>query len=239
MTEVVAIVDTQEEEDFFKLKRIGQRRGFPVCEHFLTLEVFADQNKEDKNREALFRRESRGHTWVRNTYNAIHSRMSAILSDDGPNWGLGYYDQKDYAGNVWNTSGECSNTVNGRGILGSAGNVAQGIVVGSSALAWSFNHWALDARIASGTGIGQLNYWESEPFVTAAVGLTLTVTILRFINNNSGVLDTVHEVAIYENVWYAFGSRYIMLTRDLTGGTVVPDMGQLAVTYTVALTWPF
>jgi len=80
----------------------------------------------------------------------------------------------------------------------------------------------------------------SEVHSISYADTTLTNTLIRYFNNNSGGNVSVNEVALVCKYFlYGAGLMIMLLSRDKLGATVtVPDTGQLKVTYTIELAYP-
>jgi len=232
-----------EEKKYEQLRKLGQELHIPVPEHFIELEV------TDKNGKVLQTLKQRSHSWVRNAYNMLLSQMASKNMDDAGSFGAGFLSIKDTAANIQNgnigayvgSSGSSSavNLESSVAFRAGAGVVTHGIVVGSNAGAWTFEQYVLLTPIAEGVGADQLNYIAMSVPTKSYAALTWTITWVRYMNNNSGGNISVNEVCII-----ALGSagtlqKYILFSRDVLGAPVViPDTGQLKVTYTIQLAYP-
>lgn len=234
MTDVVAIVDTQEELDFQDAQAMGLRLGVSIPEQFLTIEVFANQDIEDKSREAIFRLERRSHTWVRNAWNSIFCICSAYPIDDAiaawPNWPNMTLCYDNGTVLSLNNMGPLDAT----GFIAGVGVIDTGIVVGTNNAPWTFDDIAITI-VPNGTGVDELSYQAQQPNEHNGPGFVNQIsTNLRYMNNNSG-----GPIDFEETGWiFAHGGRYLLVSRDVVGTIVVPNMGQLSVTYTMSLTYP-
>jgi len=229
------MLDPKEEQQFAELKKLAQKLHIPIPEAFITLEVF------DKDGKLIQRHRQRSHSWVRNAYNMMFSNAAQKDVDD-VTFGAGKLCFKNTAGTLRNAAliGAPSGSVDGtaQGYRAPAGADTKGILVGSGTNAESFEDFALQTPIAEGTGADELNHVESEAHSVAYADTTLTDTLIRYFNNNSGGNVLVNEVGIVEYGMFAT-MNYILMVRDVLGATVtVPDTGQLKVTYTISLTYP-
>jgi hypothetical protein len=123
--------------------------------------------------------------------------------------------------------------------LGDAADVTQGIIVGTSDTANNLNTYALDGKIATGTGSGQLVYGaESIEDVSNPSGNDLQFRITRTFTNNSGSTITVKEVGLLIKKYdSAQGSRSFLAARDVLPSAVdVPDGATLTIRYVVKIT---
>jgi len=237
------MIDLKEERKYRQLRKLGQELHIPMPEAFLTLEVF------DKNGRLIQRHHQRSHSWTRNAYNLLLLFMGKRAGNDST-FGAGFLNYKDTGGLVkyystvlWQ-GGYVYSTTNpypiesaGYGFRGQVATTTNGILVGSGTNAESFEDYALQTLIANGTGAGQLSYVLSELAVASyeAGTKTWTITLVRYMNNNSGGNVSVNEVAL--NSGEMGGTA--CYTRDKLGSTVtIPNTGQLKVTYTIQLTYP-
>jgi len=233
---------SEDERLYEELRKLGQRLHIPAPEAFWEIEV------RDGSGQITQRFKQRSHSWVRNAYNMMFCYLAGKdLSNNG--FGAGYLSLKDTSNNVRNGSGAVcvsqTSTLDGTsmGYRGPAGNDTYGILVGSGINPEDFESYALQAKIANGTGAGQLTYVESEAHaVTWNPGtLTMKNELARYFNNNSGGDVSVNEVALALR-GYQPGSSVpynYMTSRDkLVPTVIVPNTGQLQVTYTVQLTYP-
>ena len=231
------MLDLKEEQQYRELKRLAQKLHIPIPEAFLTLEVF------DKNGKLIQRHRQRSHSWVRNAYNIMFTQLAGKDGNDDT-FGAGKLNAKDTGGVLRYGTAPIGfytrSTVDSlTGYRAPAANDTRGILVGSGTNAESFEDYVLQTQIAEGTGAGQLSHIESEAHSVAYADTTLTNTLIRYFNNNSGGNVDVNEVALsaYAD---AGGNPYTWITaRDKLASTVtVPNTGQLKVTYTIQLTYP-
>jgi len=231
-----------EEALYGQLKRLGQKLHVPTLEAFWELEV------RDQNGEVLQRLKQRSHSWVRNAYNLLFATLAGKNLDQGT-FGAGYLSLKD-TGNVvkygesngiayWGDNWDGVT----RGYRGPAGNDTYGILVGSGTNPENFESYALQTKIANGTGSGQLSYVQGEEhaIIWTAGTLTLKNDLVRYFNNNSGADVGVNEVglAAHGRIPENGSETNYMFARDKLDSTVtVPNTGQLKVTYTVQLIYP-
>jgi hypothetical protein len=119
---------------------------------------------------------------------------------------------------------------------GPAGNLDFGLVVGTGETAVTINDYSLEALIAEGAGVGQLNYnaCDVAAYVVSAPNCSFIVS--RAAINNSGVLITVKESGLNSRCWDTT-SRSICGVRDVFGTPQdVPDGGSIIVNYTMRVT---
>jgi len=238
------MVDTKEEQNYKRLRKLGQELHIPIFEAFLELEV------RDKEGKVIQRHRQRSHSWVRNAYNLMFCQLAAKDADDDT-FEAGKLNIKDTGGLVRSGayplyiahSATISVDVAGnRGYRALAGGDTYGILIGTGTGAESFEDFELGTQIADGTGVGELSHVESEAHsITWTVGtLTLKNELVRYFNNNSGGSIGVNEVglAAYGAVGGSTAHKWLN-ARDKLGATVtIPDTGQLKVTYTISLVYP-
>jgi len=227
----------EQEQNYQEYKRLGQRLGIPVIEAWLELEV------TDKNGKVVHRHRQRSHSWTRNLYNVLFCQTAQGSS--GTLYEAGSTACKE-TGTALKT-GIIVGKIPQAAFYGYYANVGVatiGIVVGSGVAAESFEDYALQTPITHGTGSGQLTFVASEPQSISYASLTLTNTLVRYMNNNSGASIDVNEVALYSYSGYftSAGGQigyFLCMARDKLASTVaVPDTGQLKVTYTISLVYP-
>ena len=231
-----------EEARYEELRRLGQKLHVPISEVFWELEV------RDRDGKIVQRLRQHSHSWVRNAYNMMFCYLAGkVLSSSG--FGPGYLSLKDTGNNVRYGPGPVclsqSSSADGTGYSyrGPAGNDTYGILVGSGTNPEDFESYALQSKIANGTGAGQLTYVESEAHsITWNPGtLTMKNELARFFNNNSGGDVSVNEVALALRGYQPGSSvpyNYMTARDKLVATVTVPNTGQLKVTYTVQLTYP-
>ena len=236
-------LDPQKEREFEKLREDGLRLHVPITEQLWKLEVF------DKDGRPVETMHKRAESWVRSAYNMLFSIM-ATKGATGAGYGAGSLQMRRTDGTV-NASSTTTNDhivsvaitdgVGGYGFRADAGDTTFGILVGSSAVAESFEQHSIQTLIANGTGAGQLSYIATNaPDMTYVAGTRiLSVDWRRFFNNNSGGDVVVRELAAVR-FFYPFGTNQnIMLSRDLLPTAItIPNAGQLRVTYTFRITYP-
>ncbi len=232
------MVEVQEEQKYERLRELAQEFHLPTLEAFIALEVF------DKDGRLIQRHKQRSHSWVRNAYNCLFTTLAGKNGNDAAPFGAGRLNWKDTGGNVrTNNYPIFSATANVddvsvKGYRAGAANDASGIVVGSGTNAESFEDYDLQTKIDNGSGAGQLSYVAGEAHSISYADTTMTNTLARYFNNNSGGDVDVNEVGLIfgqmSNLIY-----HCLMSRDKLASTVtVPDTGQLKVTYTIQLTYP-
>ena len=231
-----------EEARYEQIRKLGQELHLPIPEAFWEVEV------RDQTGRVIQRFRQRSHSWVRNAYNMMFCYLAGKDLDQG-SFGAGYLSLKDTGGSVqYGSSPVClgravSTDTTSWGYRGPAGYDSYGILVGSGINPDNFEDYALQSKIANGTGAGHLTHVESEVHAVIWTPSTLTMKneLARYFNNNSGGDVNVNEVGLVLR-GYRPGSSVpynYMSARDKLASTVtVPNTGQLKVTYTVQLTYP-
>jgi len=157
------------------------------------------------------------HSWMRNAYICWINNLGNKTSADAT-FGEGYWTGKNIgAGLGIPASFEWD---------GGLAAEASGIVVGTGTDAEDPLNYILTTRIAHGNSAGQLYYTASETLVQSWVTGVVTMSRSRYFNNNSGGSITVNEVGVY--------STYLVCRDKLGTGVVVPDTGQLKITYSAS-----
>jgi hypothetical protein len=239
---IMASRKAKEEALYEQLRRLGQRLYIPIPEAFWDIEV------QNSNGKVIQRLKQRSHSWVRNAYNMMFCYLAGKDLDNGA-FGAGYLSLRDTGGSVQYGSGPVclgravSTDTTQWGYRGPAGNDDYGILVGSGTNPEDFESYALQSKIAKGTGAGQLTYVESEAHAVTWTPGTLTMknALARYFNNNSGGQVDVNEVALALRGYRPGSSvpyNYMTARDNLASIVSVPDTGQLKVTYTVQLTYP-
>ncbi|MEN8615205.1 hypothetical protein ABFB09_08020 [Dehalogenimonas sp. THU2] len=249
--------DPKLERKYRNLERLGQELKIPTFRSFLTLEV------SDRNGHTLKARKQRSHSWNRNAYNFLFANMSAYgINPSSATFEAGVNSLKSTNGTIWPNGSGWGNTfvpgyykassstpsvnvnVTGTeaGFLGVGGSTDKGIVIGAGTASESFEGFNLETPINDGTSAGQMSVTASNLHDLSydAPSKTLTNTLIRFFNNNSGGSINIGEVGILYK-WYfnSAGLQTFMACRDVLSPVVaVPDTGQLKVTYTIELVYP-
>jgi len=233
------MLDPKEEQKYEQLKELGQELHIPIFEAFLELEV------RDGEGKIIQQHKQRSHSWVRNAFNLLLSQMASKDMEHGT-FGPGLLSIRDISGIVRGSEGVrvSASTLHETFAGGYRANVAvtmNGILVGSGVAAESFEDFILQTPIAEGVGVGQLNH-VAMPALTRTYDSTLRrwdVSWMRFMNNNSGAGIPVNEVGLFTAGSAAGISLPFLMARDLLPATVVvPNTGQLRVTYVISLTYP-
>lgn len=225
MVNKIYIEPKASERDYQRLEALGQKLGVILPRTFLEMQVTMP------NGEVTHHHKQRVHSWMRNGYNQMICQIGAMLGDDAL-FGAGKLNYARWDGAVIN-SGAYLGTSSWEAW---AGDITYGIIVGSSAAAFNFEGYWLTTVILNGNAGGQLAYalgTVSKAYVAGT--LTLTVTHIRFMNNNSAGNVTVNEVGATEMQ----GIQRCGLIRDVLGAPIViPPTGQLKVTYEISLVYP-
>lgn len=239
MTSKIYVEPPESERKYRRLAKLGAELGIPVPQMFLEVEVKMPDGR------VLLHRKQRSHSWVRNAYNTIFSELGAVNASDNT-YAAGKVSGKDTGGTIRFGPAQLGGLVNGNfttvdfGYTCAAGLITSGIVVGSNVGAESFEDYVLLTPITNGSGAGQLAYALSEAYVVSYVAgtKTLTVTCVRYMNNNSGGDVTVREVGLISDLNYANIRYYFLMSRDHVADIIIPATGQLKVTYALSLVYP-
>lgn len=233
-----------------RLEALGKKLGIPILCGKLDLQV-------TQNGKTLIHRKQRSHSWTRNAYNLIFCQLGSTNPTD-VTFGTGLLSYRKTDGNIVRYSGSYGawvtyidyydpetreNESAGRGSRAAANDSGHGLVVGTSNAVENFDHYAMQTPIASGLGAGQLSMIAQEaPVLSYDAGTkTLTDTLVRFMNNNSGGEITVREVGymVKMQTGTAYSMSNFLFSRDvLSPEIVIPDAGQLRLQYTISLVYP-
>ena len=124
--------------------------------------------------------------------------------------------------------------MNTGGILGVD---AQGVVIGTGSTPVGVDDYALEAKIAHGTGGGQMEYGVGTFSSVSVAGGTASFTTVRSFVNSSGASITVNEYGMYTTVHDGGTWRYYLSARDLiTGGQAVEHGQAITIEYRVSVT---
>jgi hypothetical protein len=236
----IDIESAENEKKYQQLSRLGRELRIPITECFLELKVTAP------NGRVTHHHRQRSHSWVRNGYNVLTCIMMAINYNDSV-YGPGYLNLKAINGTIQKRAGAIIYGYNdpdwespGCGYMAAAGNLNNGIVVGSGTAAESFEDYSLQTQIAHGTGVGQLSYAQCEAPVKSydAGTKTYSCTWTRYLNNNSGGDVTVNEVGLIMSCNTNYGYRGMVSRDKLASSVVVASAGQLKVSYTFSVVFP-
>lgn len=241
-------MDKATEKDYEELERLGAKLHIatPTAKWGFKLE------KQDGS-EILYEATERAHSWVRNAYTILICNMCG----NGPtqtSYGAGVLGVKGTNGVGWQgTTGAYpfapavsvnSGAVNalrypGNGVVGAAGSITNGIVIGTGTTAYSFDDYKLATVIANGNAAGQMAYSAGTATDTwDSASKLYTSSFTRIMNNNSGADIVVSEVGLIGYVGVSYAS-YFLLVRDLLEAPiVVPTDSKLTVTYNMQTLFP-
>lgn len=185
---------------------------------------------KDKHGKVIKSFTSPGHTFTKSFYNVL-SQMFAHPCDVIPNINILATDNVAYLRDM-----STLDTVGDWCDVGVATEDTHGILVGSSATAWAFGQYDLQAKIAHGTGTGQLSYGATGYSCTPDTGAPAKVTLTRSFDNTSGDSITVREIGWFGKMKTDVGVwKYHMTARDVITATAVPNGGRLTVTYNILI----
>lgn len=223
----------REEIAYEQLKKLGSELKIPVYEAFWEFEI----RKSGKRFSSL---KMRSHSLVRNAYNLLYYYLSGVRLSDTNQLRVQYTSGSYYTSVYYVLANSNQNWDDpGNGLRAPAGTDSFGIVVGSGADAESFESYNLAAKIANGSGAGQLSYTDTEAPAVSTIGTTKKTDWVRYFNNNSGADITVNEVGLIIQHKYPTGTHLFLLERSLIpGGLIVPNTGQLKATYSLQLIYP-
>lgn len=233
-----------EEFEFRLLAKLGQRHKIPVPELRMRRQIFMD------GEEIFDSGFNRCRSEVRNYYNIVFGHANAKGLDDSGSFGTGFLSLKDTGGNIdaisripyFASSVGADPDVRSAttGVLATAGTDDLGLIIGTGNTADDFEDFAIETLTPNGSGTGppiEFDYSQSELHSITNTTLTLKDTRIRDFNNNSGVSETIEEVAEYMGMNFSSQQPY-MTIRDLTGGDVVANTAQLRVTLESSLVYP-
>ncbi|AII57404.1 hypothetical protein [Dehalococcoides mccartyi] len=244
-------IDTPETEaKYQRLEALGKKLGIPLLCGHLALQI-------TKNGMMVTHRKQRSHSWSRNVYNLIFCQLGSSNPTDAT-FGSGLLSYRKTDGNITRYTGSYGawvtyidyydpetreNESAGRGSRAAANSDNHGLVVGASNAAEDFEHYNLQAPIANGLGAGQLSMIAQEaPVLSYDAGAkTLTDTMVRFMNNNSGGDITVREVGYIckMQTGTAYSMSLFLFSRDVLDPVVViPNAGQIRIQYQISLAYP-
>jgi hypothetical protein len=135
-------------------------------------------------------------------------------------------------------------TTTGKGHVAIAGNAGAGvdtygIQVGTSNTAFNKNQYALQAKIAHGTGAGQLQYLASSVETVTAEDSIERFRVVRGFTNGSGSTITVKEIGlVIANQKEGLTLYNFLMARDvLTTPQDVPDGSTLTIRYRIYISY--
>jgi hypothetical protein len=245
------IIDTPEiEAKYQRLEALGRKLGVPLLCGHLDLQI-------SRNGKLLTHRKQRSRSWTRNAYNLIFCQLGSTNPTDAT-FGSGLLSYKKSDGNIVRYTGDYGawvtyidyynvetreNESAGRGSRAAANDAGHGIVIGTDGTGESFDHFKLISPIAAGLGAGQLSMIAQEaPVLSYDAGTkTLTDTLVRFMNNNSGGDITAREVGLIVKMqtYTAYSMSLFLFSRDvLSPEVVIPNAGQIRIQYSISLVYP-
>ncbi len=122
-------------------------------------------------------------------------------------------------------------------ILGTAGTVVDGIIVGTGITAPQVTNYVMENPIGHGAGAGQLQYSAVTWGAPASDATTSQFTITRNFANASGAGITVNEIGLYNAAWVftqsnsPVASCFMWLHDVIAGGILVGNGQTLTVNY--------
>jgi len=194
----------------------------------------------DKNGKLLIQKEAPARSWLKQFIVMLKGEFATRHGIDVGNNNVNVVDETGTArGYPYHSSTTRSTYYLNLSTLGDAGDVTQGIIVGTSNTPNDLTTYALGGKIGHGTSLGQLLYGvESIEEVSNPSGNDLQFRITRTFTNNSGSTITVKEVGLLIKKYdYAAASRSFLAARDILPSPVdVPDGATLTIRYVVKIT---
>jgi len=199
------------------------------------LKVYLEIEVKDRNGKLIRRRRQKSHSFLTQFIAMLRGIMFHTYNMDN-HWNTQVVDTAGVArgypnsGNVLRISGIPLNAP--------SGTDSYGLVVGTGTASNTTSTYALQNKIAHGTGAGQLLYGSHTFEPVTVSGSTVYFRIIRVFTNNSGASITVNEVGLYTMTSNQATSTGIhCIARDLiSGGITVPDGGTLTLRYLIQLT---
>jgi hypothetical protein len=205
--------------------------------------LFMNLKLEDESGNAVHNTLYKCNSYTRNFHNLLAAAFLPSLASG--TFGAGALSIKNTAGTTKTvtTKTNSSFAASVSKWESTAADATYGIIVGTGTNAESFEDFALQTPIATGTGSGQLSYQATVVGGSGTATYTAGTkkwaqTISRIFNNNSGGSITVNEIALaYVNPIGA--TEYFVFDRTKLGaGVAVANSYKLTVTYTVEYTMP-
>jgi hypothetical protein len=228
-------------EAFERTKRDALALHIPVTDVRIKLEAF------DRNGKLVQELNTRSHSWTRNAYNQLFCELAGA-NTTGALYQAGALGVKTTAGILRGSTTSmpifCSRDATAEYYSAGAGNAGGGIVVGSGTNAESFEDFVLQTPIANGSGAGQMAYAASEAYALNydAGTRTYSNTFVRYMNNNSGGDVSVNEVGLILTngsvSGYPSNLIWLQSREHLVATVIIPNYGQLKVTYVISLVFP-
>jgi hypothetical protein len=189
------------------------------------------------NGEHVLEQEQMAKSWVRNAYTFL-LRYCPFGVLPGNNYGPGGRLIRCMPVSGLQDGDVLSSNISLTLPAGGLGSFTQGIILGTSDAAESFEHIGLQSQILSGNSAGQLLHNLGSTSGSYDIGTrTGTTTFQRIFNNNSGGMITVREIGMAGNG--GGFTQSVLVSRDIISPAIeVADLAQLKVTYTTTLTFP-
>jgi hypothetical protein len=204
-----------------------------------TPQILWEIEVKDKTGKLLKRYETPAKSWLKQFIQILKGEFATRHNTTVGNANVNVVDETGTARSYPCHSSSGYGTVCDLSTLGDTGDTSQGIIVGTSDTPNVLGTYALGAKIAHGTGSGQLVYNpETIEDVTNPSGNDLQFRITRTFTNNSGQTITVKEVGLLVKKWDASSySRSWLVARDVLPSPVdVPDGATLTIRYVVKIT---
>lgn len=189
---------------------------------------------EDKDGKVIERKEFTPHSFVDNFSQWVWSLLGGGFVDCS---GTPQFQFKDTDGNSQAIAFQKIQNAGSLCAVAPSGEDKYGILVGTSSQAWDYNDYNLIAKIAHGTGSGQLSYGATTLSTIGGTGAPATIDIQRSFDNLSGADITVNEIGLAVHVRddTVPVDYYMLIARDVITATTVPNGGRLTVKYTIQI----
>jgi hypothetical protein len=202
--------------------------------------VYWEIEVKDKNGKLIEHKRFKSHSWLKQWIQILKGEFA---TRHAYTVGSGNVNINDEGGSSrayppHTTGTQAMNTMN-LSTLGDAGDVTQGIIVGSSDTSNSLATYSLASKIGHGSGSGQLIYGaETVEDVSNPSGMNLQFRVIRAFTNNSGASVTAKEIGILvKKVDTSFNARSFLIVRDvLSSPSSVPDGATMTVRYIIKIT---
>jgi len=201
------------------------------------LKAYWNITVKDKDGKIIYRKRFRSHSFLAAFIKYIKGEFATAFNSASASGNTSITDTGGTSANYPDHTVDYAYYVH-MSTLGGAGDVDQGIVVGTGTSANTTTTYALSAKIAHGTGSGQLQYGAMTVNDVVASGNNLFFTMTRTFTNVSGASITVNEVGIQCKCYATAPSPHtLLLARDvLTNPVTIPNNGSATFQYTISIT---
>ncbi len=181
-------------------------------------------------------------SYTRNLYNWMIAQLTGALTNGGGTvFGPGSLALKDTLGATYSDATYPPYASAHTNYRGAAGVVTQGLVVGNSDAAESFEHHALSGLITHGTGANQLTYMaqSNTVFDHDADSDTFTISHHRNFERNGATPVLIKEIGFYFLLVRPNLNKVYMMLRDIVSPAIeVEDAFVLRLTYDFSFAMP-